>query len=221
MSAPACTLVSGTKTRELRGGGRKANWEGGLESDMSTQREREGGARERTHTHIHTRTYIHTHIHTHTQTHADTHSLSVPTHVDNVSNEINDGGELVEAVDEDGKDVADAGENLHAVVEADDAVVARVCDNLALNLDVDARGGEGAGLAEGGLEAQAQPRAAFLHWHGVHAAGADVPLATLVIFHFLVQRQVPVVHDAAAWAQHSHAAALNLGEWVGEEDMCV
>ena len=141
--------------------------------------------------------------------------------VDEVGKEVEEVCEVLELAEEDGEDVADACEKLHAVVEADDAVVARVCDNLALNLDVDARGGEGAGLAEGGLEAQAQPRAAFLHWHGVHAAGADVPLATLVIFHFLVQRQVPVVHDAAAWAQHSHAAALNLGEWVGEEDMCV
>lgn len=65
-------------------------------------------------------------------------------HVDNVRNDVDALGNLAQLCDEDGKDRADARQDLNTVVESDDAVVTWVRLDLSLFLDVDPRCRDGA-----------------------------------------------------------------------------
>ena len=68
--------------------------------------------------------------------------------VDEVGKEVEEVCEVLELAEEDGEDVADACEKLHAVVEADDAVVTRICHDLALILHKETCGGDCKVLAQ-------------------------------------------------------------------------
>lgn len=74
--------------------------------------------------------------------------------VDNVGNQIDDLCEVHVRVVDDREDVAEAGEDLQAIVEADDAVVARIGLDAALGLNVSACRRDGAALAAHNLRSQ-------------------------------------------------------------------
>eukprot|EP00730_Choanoeca_flexa_P002111 TRINITY_DN10916_c0_g1_i4.p1 TRINITY_DN10916_c0_g1~~TRINITY_DN10916_c0_g1_i4.p1 ORF type:complete len:160 (-),score=13.53 TRINITY_DN10916_c0_g1_i4:224-703(-) len=67
--------------------------------------------------------------------------------VDHVGDEVDELSQVSQVTNKDGGNMTNAGEQLHEVVEANNAVVTWICLNLALVLHVDARGADGAILA--------------------------------------------------------------------------
>jgi len=126
--------------------------------------------------------------------------------VRDVSHTANELSQFSELCTEDGENIADASEELQAVVATNQTTIARIALQTLGVHDIHAGGGHGARRAANHLTAKAAFGARLLaHLTGLDTAAVEVALATAVLGHVHVENTASQLEHGAARAQASDA----------------
>lgn len=108
--------------------------------------------------------------------------------VDNVGNHVDNGGDLTQVRDADGRQVADARQALHAVIKANDATITDITRQIVLVHHGHSRGADTATHAAESLHTVAKARAVLFAPTRLPAADTIIiSLAASVIVHVSLQ----------------------------------